>query len=114
MIVGGIPMLRRLSSTPMWFNPRPVDPGGAVTSRPARKAKAAQIRELGKRDATGFLGRPSKAERAENRERMIDETGDAMVKWGMVAGTLLFSPNPIMKVWALLQALGIDDQPVGQ
>lgn len=66
--------------------------------------------ELTTREAGGLFGRPGPEQRAENRARMVEETGDALVKYGMVAGTLLFSPNPIMKVWAIIQAFGIETQ----
>lgn len=61
-------------------------------------------------EESGWFGRPGPAQRSENRQRMWNESVDAFGKYGSVAATLLFSPNPIMKTWAVFQLIGIETQ----
>lgn len=115
MIVAGIPLhiVTETSTDSGWSNPAAIIGTPSPTPKtiaPIEKATIKPGTASTQEEAVGLFGRPGPEQRAENRARMVEETGDALVKYGMVAGTLLFSPNPIMKVWAIIQAFGIETQ----
>jgi|TARA_B100002049_G_C15739068_1_gene233705 hypothetical protein len=112
MIVAGIPLhiVSEASTDSGWSNPAAIIGTPSPTPKTIEPIERAPLEMGTTQAAVGVFGRPGPEQRAENRARMVEETGDALVKYGMVAGTLLFSPNPIMKVWSIIQAFGIETQ----